>query len=594
MNAAEIFVETIKPGGRPERQLKQYEALGFVGNDPINLYLREGQGPGLEGEDKWGVYIKFPEDAPGKTPYITEENKVLKDITRWREYVHVPDIETAALGDWEAPREKAREIREEGRLATVLMGTGIFEQVHFLMGFEDALTALYEHPEEMHELIECITEYRIRYVSHICEKLHPDVILSHDDWGTKTGLFMQPDIWREFFKEPYRRFYEVIRSHDIIAIHHADSYLVPIVPDMVELGIQVWQGVLPENNVPKLLRELDGRMALMGGIGAAIDREDVEEEEAREYIRGVLESCCRYSCFIPCITYGGPGTVYKKVDGFINDEIDRYNNRLHIRFDLGRATEEADLASRAKELSADESSPAEAADGRLAGSDEAEADTRSDASDILRELSEAVENGQAGRAERILKSEAAEAIDPHTILDEALITAMNRVGDDFTAGEVFVPEMLLAAKAMKAALDILRPRLVSESKEPLGRACIGTVQGDLHDIGKNLVRVMLEGSGIEVIDLGTDVSAERFVETAREEACDIICCSSLLTTTVGEMRNVVDACRVAGIRDDVIIMVGGAPVTQGFCDDIGADIYSEDAGSAARKAVSALKSRKDK
>lgn len=170
------------------------------------------------------------------------------------------------------------------------------------------------------------------------------------------------------------------------------------------------------------------------------------------------------------------------------------------------------------------------------------------------------------------------------------IRAQEEAGVDLYAAEtqMTVPESratFLAAKAMKAALDILRPRLVSESTEPLGRACIGTVQGDLHDIGKNLVRVMLEGSGIEVIDLGTDVSAERFVETAREEACDIICCSSLLTTTVGEMRNVVDACRTAGIRDDVIIMVGGALVTQGFCDDIGADIYSEDAGSAARKAV---------
>lgn len=570
MKPAELFLETIKKGGKPERQLKQYEALGFVGNDPINLYLRENEGPGKEGEDKWGVYIIYPEDAPGKTPYITEENKVLKDITRWRDYVHLPDIETAALGDWDAPRAKAEAIRAEGKLATVLMGTGIFEQVHFLMGFEDALTALIEHPDEMHELIECITEYRIRYAVHICDKLHPDVILSHDDWGTKNALFMKPEIWREFFKEPYRRFYEAIRSRDVIAIHHADSYLVPIVEDMVEIGIQVWQGVLPENNVPKLLRQLDGRMALMGGIGAVIDRSDVKEDEARRYIKSVLIECCRYSNFIPCITYGGPGTVFKFVDGYINDEIDKYNNRLHIRFDLGKPETSADTS-------------------KILGV-QAEADEE-ESGDILFEIAKAVEKGQASKVVKLLESEEASALEPKQILDEALIVAMNKVGEDFSDGEVFVPEMLLAAKAMQAALEILRPKMVDDNAESLGKACIGTVKGDLHDIGKNLVKVMMEGSGIEVIDLGTDVSAEKFVQTVKDEGCDIICCSSLLTTTVWEMKNVVDACKDAGIRDDVLIMIGGAPVTQHFCEEIGADIYSVDAGQAAKKAVEVLKQR---
>lgn len=125
------------------------------------------------------------------------------------------------------------------------MGTGIFEQCHFLMGFENALTSLYEHPREMHELIEYITEYRLDYVRRLIDGLQPDVIFSHDDWGTKDALFMRPEMWREFFKEPYRRFYGYIRSRGVITIHHADSYLVPIVDDMAEIGIQVWQGVLP-------------------------------------------------------------------------------------------------------------------------------------------------------------------------------------------------------------------------------------------------------------------------------------------------------------------------------------------------------------
>ncbi|MDD5823816.1 MAG: corrinoid protein [Firmicutes bacterium] len=221
---------------------------------------------------------------------------------------------------------------------------------------------------------------------------------------------------------------------------------------------------------------------------------------------------------------------------------------------------------------------------------QAEADEE-ESGDILFEIAKAVEKGQASKVVKLLESEEASALEPKQILDEALIVAMNKVGEDFSDGEVFVPEMLLAAKAMQAALEILRPKMVDDNAESLGKACIGTVKGDLHDIGKNLVKVMMEGSGIEVIDLGTDVSAEKFVQTVKDEGCDIICCSSLLTTTVWEMKNVVDACKDAGIRDDVLIMIGGAPVTQHFCEEIGADIYSVDAGQAAKKAVEVLKQR---
>ena len=141
---------------------------------------------------------------------------------------------------------------------------------------------------------------------------------------------MSPEMWREFFKEPYRRFYGAIRSRGVIAIHHADSYLVPIVEDMVEIGIQVWQGVLPENNIPALQEQLKGRMVLMGGIGAAIDRPDSTAEEIRTYVRNTLETCCPGGHFIPCITYGISGTVFPHVDPVINSEIEKYNSELHM------------------------------------------------------------------------------------------------------------------------------------------------------------------------------------------------------------------------------------------------------------------------
>ena len=295
----EIFLELIRPDGQPERQLRQYEALHMCLTDPCNTYLRGNRKRGTTSRDRWGTTILFPEDAPGPMPDTREGLAVCPDITRWRETVHAPDLEAACTEGWEACRAEARAACGPDHLLAGFMGTGIFEQCHFLMGFEDTLTNLYAHPDEMHALIDYITEYRLTYVRMLIDNLQPDVIFSHDDWGTKNALFMKPEMWREFFKEPYRRFYGYIRSRGVIAIHHADSYLVPIVDDMAEIGIQVWQGVLPENDIPALQRHLNGRLTLMGGFGAAIDRKDAAPEEILTYARDVLRRDCPGGHFIP-------------------------------------------------------------------------------------------------------------------------------------------------------------------------------------------------------------------------------------------------------------------------------------------------------
>jgi corrinoid protein of di/trimethylamine methyltransferase len=569
MTTKELFFELLKKDGKPDRQLKQYEALQLVMNDPVNGYLRAGQFPGTTSIDRWGTTIVFPEDAPGKTPHITEENKVCKDITRWRDYVHAPDLIANCSDGWEDARKLADEVRANGKLATTLMGTGIFEQCHFLMGFEDTLTNLYEHPKEMHELIDYIFEYRMTFVKLICENLHPDVILSHDDWGTKHALFMQPDTWREFFKEPYRKFYDYIRSQGIVAIHHSDSYCVPIVEDMVEIGIQIWQGALPENNIPKLLEQLDGRMVLMGGIGAVIDRADTTEEVARTYVRGVLEECCPYGHFIPCITYGAPGTVFKHVDPFIDAEIESYNQILHM------PTFKSAQPVRRKAVQVSETQT----DQEVVNEEEVS---------ILEKVASAVQKGQKNRVMKLCSQALEEGFSAQEILTDGLVLGMTRLGEDFSANKVFVPEMLIAARCMSNATEFLKSELVGSGAKQVGKVCLGTVKGDMHDIGKNLVKIMMEGNGLEVIDLGTDVSAETFIQTAIDEKCDIIACSSLLTTTMSEMRGVVDLAVSKGIRDQVKIMVGGAPISQQYCEEIGADIYTEDAASAARAAVEAL------
>ncbi len=204
---------------------------------------------------------------------------------------------------------------------------------------------------------------------------------------------------------------------------------------------------------------------------------------------------------------------------------------------------------------------------------------------ILKEISENLQKGKAKIVKQLVQQAIDEGIPVHQILDEGLLSGMGVVGEKFKRNEVFVPEVLVAARAMNMGTQLLKPLLAEAGVKATGKVCIGTVKGDLHDIGKNLVKMMMEGKGLEVIDLGTDVAPETFVETAKNEGCQIICCSALLTTTMGVMEKVVQKAVEAGIRDNVKIMVGGAPVTEFFAQKIGADRYTSDAASAADCAV---------
>lgn len=562
----EIFLEMLKPDGRPERILDQYEALAMMTGDPINRYLRGNRVRGTTSVDRWGTTILFPADAPGPMPDTRDELKVLKDITRWRESVHAPDIEANCQDGWEEVCAQAEEVRGE-KLVAGFMGTGMFEQCHFLMGFEDTLTNLYEHPDEMHELIDYICDYRLRYVKLLIDKLHPDVIFSHDDWGTKSALFMKPDMWREFYKEPYRRFYGYIRSRGVIAIHHGDAYLADIVEDMAEIGIQCWQGVLPENNIPTLQERLQGRMILMGGIGAAIDRVDASEAEIRAYVRAALEADTPGGHYIPSITYGLPGAVYPQVDPAIDAEIAAWNSEVHL------PTARAGVVRRGAPRPARSAASAQ--------------ESGVDGGDSLDKISDALRRGRRKRVLELVDAAIAAGEEAQSVLD-ALVRGMQLLGGDFSAGRAFVPEMLVAARAMNLATDKLKPLLTAGERKSAGRVCVGTVRGDMHDIGKNLVKIMMEGAGLEVVDLGVDVSAEQFVETAVNERCDIIACSALLTTTMDEMRRVVELAGERGIRGSVKVMIGGAPITQAYCDEIGADCYTPDAAQAAQAALKLL------
>jgi methanogenic corrinoid protein MtbC1 len=267
------------------------------------------------------------------------------------------------------------------------------------------------------------------------------------------------------------------------------------------------------------------------------------------------------------------------VDPWIDDEIRKYNEGVHL--------------PRYTSVSAERKNPvrldtglADAGKGNV--KEEVKPESKS-GNTIFDEISEALQDGSVSETVDAVNAALDQGFDAQTILTDGLVRGMNELGEDFSLGEVFVPEMLRAANCMSAATDILKPLLAGgNGGGASGRVCLGTVRGDLHDIGKNLVKIMMEGSGLEVIDVGCDVGAEDFVQTAIDNDCGLIACSTLLTTSMGEIERVVQEAVRRGIRDKVKILIGGAPVTQEYCDNVAADAYTPDAAAAARKAVQLL------
>lgn len=336
LSSKQNILETLKKDGKPDRLVDQYENMVFFPADPVAGYARGNRYKGMEPiRDKWGTLVLWPEEQIAAMPHVTADDKVVPDICKWKKSAVAPDIigNCSDPSVWEPALEAVSKIDRENSLLMAFMPTGVFEQLHFLMGFEDTLLNFLAEPEHMMELCEYVGEYRFSYMKLIVDNLKPDIMLSHDDWGSKNTLFMSPDTWREFIKPQYVKTYKYMNEKGVIVMHHADSFLEPIVEDMVELGIDIWQGALPQNDIPKIQKQLDGRMVIMGGIDAAIvDRADAPEEIIRAEVTRALEEYAPGGSFIPCLTYGAPGSIYENVDKIITDEVNRFNReRFHLQ-----------------------------------------------------------------------------------------------------------------------------------------------------------------------------------------------------------------------------------------------------------------------
>ena len=306
--------------------LNEWEAFAPVFNDPVNIYLRENRKEGQITKDRFGAEFIWPEGQISGMPHVTNDNKVIPEIKKWRETLKVPDLENNCT-NWGGALAAKAEVDITKQFSLSMMACGLFEQLHTLMGFEDTLMNLIRRPVEMMELCEAIGEYRLTFARLLVENLKPDCILSHDDWGTKTQLFMRPEAFRKFIKPQYMKLYGYLKDQGLIIIHHSDSFAETLVPDMIEMGVDIWQGALPENDIPAILNNYGKDIIIMGGIDASIvDRVDSTEEEIRRETRRACRQYGPLGHYIPAMTYGLSGHyLFPHVQQYVSDEIQRYN-----------------------------------------------------------------------------------------------------------------------------------------------------------------------------------------------------------------------------------------------------------------------------
>lgn len=302
------LVETIK-GGEPDRYVKQYEFLELILEAPMRTRPQRGETI----VDDWGVTLSWPKDQIGAFPVHSDGKLVISDISKWKEQLVVPAVVTEEKS-WEEAAKHAEGIDRKEQYVTACYAPGTFERTHMLMGMEDAMMGLYEEPDCMHELINCLVDAEIEYARQAVKYIKPDALFHHDDWGSQISSFMSPDMFEEFFLEPYKRAYGFWKNNGVeVIVHHSDCYAANLVPYMIEMGIDIWQGVMTTNNTRELINKYGGQITFMGELDSGpLDHPEWSSEAIEA---AVEEACtrCGKKYFIPCLSQGGPYSSFPGV-----------------------------------------------------------------------------------------------------------------------------------------------------------------------------------------------------------------------------------------------------------------------------------------
>ena len=320
-------LKEVMTGGNPDRFVNQYEFMSMV-FDPI---MMQSPMPQLGGEpvvNAWGVTNAWPEGTPGSFPVHTPDKIVVKDITHWRDYVHAPNTKFPDSA-WEMSLGMAAAVDRENAYVTAMVAPGMFEQTHHLCEIQNALINFYEEPDDVKDLVKYIRDYELSVAEEICSHMHPDALFHHDDWGSQRSTFLSPAMFDEFYLDAYKEVYGYYKAHGVeLIVHHSDSYAATLVPEMIEMGIDIWQGVMTSNNIPELIKTYGGKISFMGGIdSAAIDYPGWTREVVREEVRKACDACGKLY-FIPGASRGLAMSTFPGVYEATTEEIAAYSKEV--------------------------------------------------------------------------------------------------------------------------------------------------------------------------------------------------------------------------------------------------------------------------
>ena len=325
LTAKENMRETIKPDGHPDRFVNQYEGFQILMH-PQQIASGPMPAPGeMNVKNAWGVVNSWPEGQPGLFPEHGPDKLLVKDITTWKDAVHAPEINISD-GEWDFWINEWDKVDGDKAYKAAFVVPGMFEQTHHFCSITEVMMYYMINKQEMHDMIAYLLEYELKVAEGICDHLHPTALFHHDDWGTATNSFMRPEMFAEFFVEPYKELYTYYKDHGCeLIIHHSDSFCANIVDSMIEIGIDVWQGALRPNNVPELLEKYKGQITFMGNIdNKYVDFEGWTHEDCLQAAHDAMDDFEPHS-YIPCICQGNPGAIYPGVYQDLFKTIDEIN-----------------------------------------------------------------------------------------------------------------------------------------------------------------------------------------------------------------------------------------------------------------------------
>lgn len=327
LSKRENLLETIH-GGSPERLVNQFEYLA-MDFDPVFMHCSGWCDPGAVRRSEWGFWVQWPEGQMAPFPLHDDEHLLIKDVEEWAQVVVPPDPRSFPEGEWDAYLERVASVDRADQFVTASMITGVFEKLHYMMGMDNACINLLEEPNAMHELIDVITDWEIEVAKLQIERFQPDALYHHDDFGTQVSTLMSPATFREFFVPAYQRIYGFYKDNGVqLVVHHSDSYAETLVPDFIDMGIDIWQGVLDTNDISGMVERYGGQISFHGGLNnGKYDMPTTTRDQVRRGLRELVGPVGKHY-LIPALTAGGPETDTPWVYEMVTEEIDNLSQEL--------------------------------------------------------------------------------------------------------------------------------------------------------------------------------------------------------------------------------------------------------------------------